>query len=86
MSKYHAQRHIKGGFDIDESKLDPDANHWARGARGAYNHLVRVVGFETAETMVVDFWNENSTWKDICLNTEKILNDINEEQKNEKSI
>lgn len=86
MSRYHGQRHIKGGFEVDEESFDPDANYWAISARGAYNHLVRIVGFETAEKEVEEFWNEKNTWKDICLKTETILEGIEKENKYEESV
>jgi hypothetical protein len=81
--KFHGQSHFKGGINIDESTISDEANYWARGAKGAYLAVRKIVGFNKTEELVKDFWIEGSTWKEICLKTEKILEDIREEKKNE---
>ena len=43
MSKhFHGQAHFKGGFDIDESTLNDDANYWRSGAEGARDALAKL--------------------------------------------
>lgn len=79
---FHGQSHMGGGFDIDESTLHPDANYWQSAARGAWKRLEKLTDVETAAQLVKRFWNDNYTWKDICLHTEAII----EEMENAKNV
>lgn len=76
---FHGQSHMRGGITIDESTLDDNAKYWANGARGAYNHLIDLVGFEKANELIASFWNDEYTWKKICIKTEKL---VEQEEKN----
>lgn len=70
---FHGQLRLKGGFDIDESTLHPNARYWSNGAADAKNTLAEIVGNEKADELVAEFWNNNHTWEEICKATEKVL-------------
>jgi hypothetical protein len=68
---FHGVSHSRGGFDIDESTLDPDARYWMNGAEGARLALEKIT--KNSDDLIKDFWNVGNTWKTICERTEKVL-------------
>lgn len=73
---FHGQRHIRGGFDIDEDSLSPNANYWKYGANAALIRLQNVIGESEALRQVK---NIEASWKDICKSIE-LLADLAERQ------
>lgn len=81
--RFHGVSHMKGGFDIDESKLSPNANYWKIYAKGSYKELKKLVGEEKAKLLYGSvLYNTDKTWKekwsqieDLLTLTEKEIND-----------
>lgn len=69
----------KGGIDIDESTLDPDANYWRMGAEGAKLAIEKLLGEDETLTRLSPLWNSSRTWRDICKDTESVLASIRAE-------
>jgi len=68
---------MRGGFDVDEETLDDDANYWKMGAHGAEDSVRTLVNCCGEHTCRVDwllgkYWGKDKTWKEICINTERV--------------
>jgi len=74
MPKFHGTSHMKGGFDIDENTLDPNANYWKAGAKWAYEKITEY------------FLNSEVQWKDKCRMLERFVEILKLEKHNGKSI
>ena len=75
---FHGTRHVKGGFDIDESTLHPNAAYWRACARGEYRRVVIAIGEEKANHVVPER-AEGQTWKDVYESV-KLIADLAEKQ------
>jgi len=76
--RFHGQAHWRGGFDIDESTLSPNANYWRDTALGQYNRLRRLLGEEKANHMTDSI---EGTWLEIFKAIE-VLADLADKQVN----
>lgn len=72
-SHHHQTSNLKGGIEIDESTLDDNAKYWKEGALWAYDRIEEIIGEEKLNSMVDKFWNNDYTWKEICLMTKNLL-------------
>lgn len=73
---FYGQSRLKGGINIDESKLDPDDGYFFGFARGTLLQLDKIVGASSADELVSEFWNENHTWKEILEGVENVIADV----------
>lgn len=63
--RFHSTSHMKGGFNIDESKLSPNANYWKMCARGSYDALVKMIGEDKAKELSNNvLYNTEKNWKE----------------------
>jgi hypothetical protein len=77
---------MRGHIDISDIEQYPDSNYWAMGARGAMKQMRTMSGCRIVndfmcmeENCRVDsiadkFWNDDNTWMEICLKTERTRN------------
>lgn len=77
---FYGQSRLKGGFTIDESKLDPEDGYWSNFAKGTLIALDKIVGSDKADELVTDFWNDNHTWKEILEGVEKVIEKVRAEE------
>lgn len=73
---FHAQHHMRGGFDLDVNTIHPNANYWKNSAQARLDDLCAVVGDENAYRMVDGV---EGTWREIY-NSIKILSELAETQ------
>ena len=75
---FYGSNRSRGGIEVDESTLDPNANYWLGLARGAYAKLVKAVGEEKANHVAPER-EDGQTWKDVY-EAYKLLADLAEKQ------
>jgi hypothetical protein len=64
----------RGGI---EEPTNEDARYWQRSAEGALISLSEIS--HNADALVSEFWNEENTWKAICISTEAVLAEVREQ-------
>lgn len=61
-----------------ENELGEDAKYWRDGALSAWEKLVELVGRDKADELTRD-WDDGRTWKTICLETETLFREFEQE-------
>ena len=68
---------MRGGIEVDEESLHPNAKYWKMSAQGAmFKSLDYAKGdgrIELRMWKIADkFWNDDNTWKAICFKAERL--------------
>lgn len=61
---FYGSRHGRGGIEVDENTMSPNAAYWRGCARGAFQRLERAIGTEKA-VKVAPNREPGQTWRDV---------------------